>query len=351
MAGNMTTFNINDGYCEAIVRGHFLGLLRVADYTSMAQCERLEDLKLQLTSTSYGAQFMQDVPAPLHSTTIADYCTKNMVREFNYLRANAVYPLAKFLDYITYGYMIDNMVLLITGTLRESDLDDLKEKCHPLGMFSAMESIVIGQSVSELYNEVLVDTPLAPYLQECLSVEDLDEMNIEIIRNTLYKSYLEDFYKYCTDHLGGTTAEVMSTLLKFESDRRTINITLNSIGTELTSDDRLKLYPRIGLLYPECIEPLSLADTEDGIKQAVQFYDEYRVLFEQTEFDEDKALEDVFFEREVQLNIESFERQFSYAAFYSYFKLKEQEVRNILWISECILQQQPEEINRYIPLR
>jgi V-type H+-transporting ATPase subunit d len=70
-----------------------------------------------------------------------------------------------------------------------------------------------------------------------------------------------------------------------------------------------------------------------------------------TEFDEDKALEDVFFEKEVQLNIESFERQFSYAAFYSYFKLKEQEVRNILWISECILQQQPEEINRYIPLR
>jgi vacuolar-type H+-ATPase subunit C/Vma6 len=27
--------------------------------------------------------------------------------------------------------------------------------------------------------------------------QDLDDMNIEIMRNTLYKAYLEDFYKFC----------------------------------------------------------------------------------------------------------------------------------------------------------
>jgi hypothetical protein len=32
-----------------------------------------------------------------------------------------------------------------------------------------------------------VDTPLAPYFAETLTSEDLDEMNIEILRNTLYK--------------------------------------------------------------------------------------------------------------------------------------------------------------------
>ena len=42
MAGNMATFNINDGYCEAIVRGYMLGLLTVADYNNIGQCERLE---------------------------------------------------------------------------------------------------------------------------------------------------------------------------------------------------------------------------------------------------------------------------------------------------------------------
>ena len=38
--------------------------------------------------------------------------------------------------------------------------------------------------------------------------QDLDEMNIEIIRNTLYKAYLEDFYNFCKQ-MGGATAEVM----------------------------------------------------------------------------------------------------------------------------------------------
>lgn len=45
--------------------------------------------------------------------------------------------------------------------------------------------------------------------------EDLDEMNIEIMRNTLYKAYLDDFANF-TSKLGGATSEVMGDLLSFE---------------------------------------------------------------------------------------------------------------------------------------
>ena len=31
-------------------------------------------------------------------------------------------PLARFLDYCTYGHMIDNVVLIVTGTLHERDV-------------------------------------------------------------------------------------------------------------------------------------------------------------------------------------------------------------------------------------
>lgn len=31
-------------------------------------------------------------------------------------------PLATFMDYCTYGYMIDNIVLIVTGTLHERDV-------------------------------------------------------------------------------------------------------------------------------------------------------------------------------------------------------------------------------------
>src|SRR5690606_18133318 len=50
----------------------------------------------------------------------------------------------------------------------------------------------------------------------CLSQEDLNEMNIELIRNTLYKAYLQDFYRYC-QVLGGDTAEVMGEILQVPS--------------------------------------------------------------------------------------------------------------------------------------
>ena len=38
--------------------------------------------------------------------------------EFQILRAHSVEPLTTFLDYITYEYMIDNVMLLLKGTLR-----------------------------------------------------------------------------------------------------------------------------------------------------------------------------------------------------------------------------------------
>lgn len=66
-------------------------------------------------------------------------------------------------------------------------------------------------------------------------------MNIEIIRNTLYKAYLESFYKFCT-LLGGTTADAMCPILEFEADRRAFIITINSFDTELSKEDRAKLF-------------------------------------------------------------------------------------------------------------
>jgi V-type H+-transporting ATPase subunit d len=34
--------------------------------------------------------------------------------------------------------MIDNIVLIITGTLHDRNVNDLIAKCHPLGMFDSV---------------------------------------------------------------------------------------------------------------------------------------------------------------------------------------------------------------------
>lgn len=241
-------------------------------------------------------------------------------------------PLATFLDYCTYGYMIDNVVLIVAGTLHERDMADLLSKCHPLGMFDSIATLAVATTMRELYRLVLVDTPLAPYFSGCISSEDLDEMNVEVMRATLYKAYLEDFAALCRK-LGGGTATLMGDLLAFEADRRAVAITINSLGTELGRDDRRKLFPSLGALCPYGHAELMAADDMEGVRGAVEKYPTYGAIFAKVPFGSDAtALDKAFYEEEVKRHVLMFEQQFHYGVFYAYLKLREQEVRNLMWV-------------------
>jgi len=187
-------------------------------------------------------------------------------------------------------------------------------------------------------------------------------VNIEIIRNTLYKAYLEDFYQYCAS-IGGPTAVAMQRILAFEADRRTINITINSFHSELPKEQRAKLFPTVGNLYPAGNNTLARADEIDQVRQVCDMVGEYRSFFEGgsnvtngggSGLDDDLSvasrLEERFFTTEVHYNKISFLSQFQYGVFYSYIKLKEQEIRNITWIAECIAQDANDRMHDYVPI-
>jgi V-type H+-transporting ATPase subunit d len=299
------------------------------------------DVKLQL-SPAYG-DFLASLPPNPSTSALAAKTTDKLVAEFRYIQANATGSLSKFMEYLTYGYMIDNIALLITGTLHERDTRELLERCHPLGWFETMPVLSVATNIEELYNSVLIETPLAPYFKGSLSHQDLDELNIEIIRNTLYKNYLEDFYHWVNSEpevAGTPTAEVMTEVLEFEADRRSINITLNSFGTELSKNDRTKLYPSFGRLYPEGTLMLSRADDVEGVRIAVEGVSDYKTFFDQTGLNqngggglgnmsggaggETKSLEDLFYLKEMEISKLAFTRQFTHAIVYGWVKLREQ---------------------------
>jgi V-type H+-transporting ATPase subunit d len=117
--------------------------------------------------------------------------------------------------------------------------------------------------------------------------------------------------------LPAPTNEIMHEILSFEADRRAINITVNSFGTDLAKDERAKLYPSLGRLYPNGTVALQRAEDIEGVKLACDSIVEYRPFFEQsTQGDGSKSLEDHFFEREAELNKLAFLQQVHSTSYY-----------------------------------
>lgn len=367
----MATFGIDDGYVEAICRSLRKGFLREETYLQLKACSSLQEFRLVLEDTDY-APYIVNEGNPIEIVALKNRCKEKLMTEIQHMIGQSTQPLTGFLERMLHGYQIESVVGMIEGIKNEQSIEVIKKGIDPLGDFAELKNIRIveGNDYATLYQQVLIDLPIGDYFRKFMDnmlsnvdnlkdgkkkdaafiSETMKDFKAEKIKNMLRKIWLAEFHKYCMDNLpGDSSRSIMDDLLKFESDCMTIQIIYNSTDIRGLFDARGREVERrnyinsLGYLYPDKDQELNQADTFDKLKAAVKGYEYEHMLAQVSESDKEggfssqgKSIDDVMFVEKARRYSLAFENGFHYGVFYAYLKLREMEIKNLVWLAELV---------------
>jgi V-type H+-transporting ATPase subunit d len=356
---DLVFFNVDDGYTEALLRGFRKSILGEQQYTALRNTSNLKDFKSVLIDTDY-SDYVKDY-TETDTSALKMLLKKKLADEIDQVQSVAGPELDKFIEMIRHKYMIDNVINIIEGIKNKTDKNVIESRNEPLGYLKEISGLLKldYKKIEDLYEDVLIDTEVGVYfskfLEEVLSASDnknvatinnfLQALKPEEIKNYLKKIWLEYFYHFCKT-LNPTTAEIMEDLLKYEADCQTIQIVYNSLAynNQFQEEERKKVIPYFGFLYPETTTQLIKCNSLEQLKQILQPFPDYYELVKEIpdpkKLDEFglqsglKTLDDLMFKESMKRYSIAFEQQFHFACFYAYIKIKEQEIKNIMLLAD-----------------
>lgn len=137
------TINIKDGYVEALLRSLRKGILDENVYNNLKTASNINDFKQLIEETDYQSDCFPvgGDSADFEVTFLRKAMRERLMGEFDFLKAQSVYPLNHFLSMMLHGYQIDNVVFIIEGLKSGRNLEELLKTSDPLGRFPELKNI------------------------------------------------------------------------------------------------------------------------------------------------------------------------------------------------------------------
>ncbi|ORD94131.1 VA0D1 [Enterospora canceri] len=274
------------------VHGRFNSLLRSKEYSALKSCRSLEEIVVKL---NHHFSFINE---DMGYEELRNKFVENVLSELNEFNLTE-------LDYFIEYYMIGNFF---------NKMDGIRE--HIIGQFPELKTLDLCNSFDDVQKLCISNCFLKKYFRNISSYDRQKTMLV------VMKNFMDGVYQ----NAGGYFREI----LESEGDRQILEMCLNGRNME----NKGSFFPNATTMNGQQITALQKADDLDEIARIFKIPDVEPVEY--------------LVKKNNSMYADSFCQYDDVACIYAYFRLKEQEIENIMWIVECMLQNAPDKMDEII---
>lgn len=291
-------------FAVADLNGRFDQLLKRSDYSALAHCKSFEELIIKLNH--HFPHINEDMEYSAVALRAKLY--RNVLDELEEFQDRECDFIDYFLDY--------NKITAFFTTLETG-----RAQLVP-GAVEELRGLASCKSLDEAIRLYVQDTELARYFSG-IDANGAGHKHLQKTMALVLKNYYDFYYSKAS-------SEYFREIIEAEGSRQILEICLNGsaienktvyfpLGSTVSESDKSRLR--------DCIDPREIRElvcplAQEPIAHAIEMC--------------------------MQVYANSFKQYGDLSCLYAYFRLKEQEMNNIVWISECILQNSRSNINDII---
>lgn len=315
------------GYLLSFVHASSKLFLSRSAYKSILQADTIDDIVVKLGATVYSTYLREKRVKDKKGLIRA--LESGLKEEFNRVYEKSDSGLKLLLEFFLHSHMIESFIYRI------SNPEDTDEE---IGFFLELNTLKFAKSFKEIHNFIIKGSFMEKYFTKIPVEDEIEKNNMQMIKSKLNKHHIEDFYMTLTtgNFLNNESGEIRSeslnymvTVLKTMGSLQIIEIVLNTIHTDLSPAVRIQLFPNVNDLKPSVRQALADCHSIDDLR-AILLKTNHSTVVKHTDIL--TGIHQQF------LNVlyDSFKTFNDLSCVYCYFKLKEQEIRNLGWIVEFL---------------